>query len=337
MSNKAFDALCVENVKIRRQADDRFVTNLPPARNNQKYCEIWMKCINGDYCISLRPTFFQFQQEQQDMYGFGAQCIVFSPTGTTRQILESIILGLAPVFRSQLDLTHPVPKQVTGDYRNEAAGVALIGMPVHAGRIPALGVTRLRASVRGNGRKAVLVVVYGNRAYDDALLELRDLAMELGFVPFAAAAFVGEHSFSTADFPVAQGRPDKLDLDKAQEFGKCVREKMIEVEEGGGRVQLLHVPGNIPYREGAKPSLISPETDANKCILCGDCVESCPTSAISLNGDTVDTDKMSCLRCCACIRVCPSGARIMLHPKILEFGRTLHEKFAIRREPELFV
>lgn len=271
------------------------------------------------------------------MNRFGAQCIVFSPTGTTRQILESITLGLAPVFRSQLDLTHPVPKQVAGEYEREDAEVALIGIPVHAGRIPALAVTRLRASVRGNGRKAVLVVVYGNRAYDDALLELRDLAMELGFVPFAAAAFVGEHSFSTADFPVAQGRPDKMDLDQALEFGKRVRERMIEVEEEGGKMQLLHVPGNIPYREGAQPALISPDTDANKCVLCGDCVESCPTSAINLKGDTVDTDKMSCLRCCACIRVCPTGARIMLHPKIVEFGRTLHEKFAIRREPELFL
>lgn len=268
---------------------------------------------------------------------FGAQCIVFSPTGTTRQILESITLGLAPDFRSQLDLTHPVPKQVAGENLREDAGVALIGMPVHAGRIPGLAVTRLRASVRGNGRKAVLVVVYGNRAYDDALLELRDLAMELEFVPFAAAAFVGEHSFSTPDFPVAQGRPDKMDLGKALAFGKRVREKMIEVEEEGGKTQMLPVPGNFPYREGVQPVLISPETDALKCILCGDCVESCPTNAISLKDDAVETDKMSCLRCCACIRVCPSEARIMLHPKILEFGRTLHEKFATRREPELFV
>ncbi|PKN41913.1 MAG: 4Fe-4S ferredoxin [Deltaproteobacteria bacterium HGW-Deltaproteobacteria-18] len=271
------------------------------------------------------------------MYRFGAQCIVFSPTGTTRQVLESITLGLAPEFRSQLELTHPVLKQVPGEYQGEDAGVALIGMPVHAGRIPALAVTRLRASVRGNGRKAVLVVVYGNRAYDDALLELRDLAMELGFVPFAAAAFVGEHSFSTSDFAVAQGRPDKMDLDKALEFGESVRKKMIEVREDWGNERLLHVPGNFPYREGVQPALISPETDALKCVLCGDCVEPCPTSAISLKGDTVDTDKMSCLRCCACIRACPSGARVMLHPKILEFGRTLHEKFAIRREPELFV
>lgn len=284
-----------------------------------------------------QTNLFQFQQEQQGMFRVGAQCIVFSPTGTTRQILESITLGLAPEFRSELDLTHPVPKQVTGEYRSEDVGVALIGMPVHAGRIPALAVTRLRASVRGNGRKVVLVVVYGNRAYDDALLELRDLAMELGFVPFAAAAFVGEHSFSTPDFPVALGRPDKMDLDKARDFGKSLREKMIGAEEESGRTQLLHVPGNFPYREGVQPVSISPETDAHKCVLCGKCVESCPASAISLQGDTADTDKMSCLRCCACIRVCPTEARIMLHPKILEFGRTLHEKFATRREPELFV
>lgn len=270
------------------------------------------------------------------MHKFEAQQILFSPTGTTRKILESIASGLAPDTCTQLDLTHPGSGKFSLGAQIEGGEMTLIGMPVHAGRIPALAVERLRASVRGKGRKAVLVVVYGNRAYEDALLELRDLARELGFVPFAAAAFVGEHSFSTKDLPVGHGRPNKIDLEKALNFGRSVREKMLEVRDADDNNQMLVVPGNFPYREGVQPALISPETDAGTCVLCGDCVRSCPSTAITLTNDAVETDKMACLRCCACVRVCPTGARVMLHPKILELGRTLHEKFTDRREPELF-
>lgn len=279
----------------------------------------------------------EYQPEKQDMHKFDAQQILFSPTGTTRKILESIASVLAPDSCTELDLTYTASGEFSSVDQSENGGMALIGMPVHAGRIPALAVERLRACVQGKGRKAVLVVVYGNRAYDDALLELRDLAVELGFRPVAAAAFVGEHSFSTTDHPVGHGRPDTIDLEKALNFGRSVREKMLEVGDTNGNTQMLNVPGNFPYREGVQPAPISPETDAGICILCGNCVRSCPSAAITLASDAVETDKMACLRCCACIRVCPTGARVMVHPKILELGRTLHEKFADRREPELFL
>jgi ferredoxin len=271
------------------------------------------------------------------MHSYHAQRLVFSPTGTTRKIIESITQGLAPTSWSELDLTYSASDQESASNHVEGTEVAIIGMPVHAGRIPALAAERLRSSTAGRGRGAVLVVVYGNRAYDDALLELHNMAVELGFVPVAAAAFVGEHSFSSPDLPVAEGRPDSMDLEKAQNFGKSVREKMLRIQNFADKAEQLAVPGNFPYRDGVQPSLISPETKADTCVLCGDCVRSCPADAITLVNDSVATDKMRCLRCCACIRVCQAGARVMTHPKILELGRTLHEKFAERREPELYL
>jgi ferredoxin len=271
------------------------------------------------------------------MHSYHAQRLVFSPTGTTRKIIESITMGLAPLSWSEQDLTYSTSAQEPASKQMDGTEVAIIGMPVHAGRIPALAAERLRSSGVGRGRGAVLVVVYGNRAYEDALLELLDIAVELGFVPVAAAAFVGEHSFSSSDLPIAVGRPDSLDLEKAQNFGKSVREKMLRIQNCADKAEQLAVPGNFPYRDGVQPSLISPETEADKCVLCGDCVRSCPSGAIKLVNDSVETDKKRCLRCCACIRVCQAGARVMAHPKILELGRTLHEKFAERREPELYL
>jgi hypothetical protein len=131
-------------------------------------------------------------------------------------------------------------------------------MPVHAGRVPALAVERMRA-IKGMGRPAVLVTVYGNRAFDDALLELRDLATELEFVPVAGAAFIGQHSFSTPEFPVAQGRPDMADRDRAAAFGRHVRDKLAGISNEAELRNLpeLRVPGNFPYRDGVQAAPIS--------------------------------------------------------------------------------
>lgn len=276
------------------------------------------------------------------MHNIHAELILFSPTGTTRTVLEAIAEGLSPASISCLDLTLPEhsPSHAS-EHAQERSGIktlALIGMPVHAGRVPALAVERMRA-IKGMGRPAVLVTVYGNRAFDDALLELRDLATELEFVPLAGAAFIGQHSFSTPEFPVAQGRPDMADRDRAAAFGRHVRDKLSGISDEAQLRNLpeLRVPGNFPYRDGVQAAPISPETASQTCVLCGECAKACPSAAISLRDDSVTTESTLCLRCCACIRACPTGSRVMLHPRILELGRTLHAQYAQRREPEFFL
>ena len=72
----------------------------------------------------------------------------------------------------------------------------------------------------------MVIAVYGNRAFEKAAAELAALAARQGFVPVAAAAFVGEHSYSTPETPVAAGRPDAQDLARAAEFGAAVRKKL---------------------------------------------------------------------------------------------------------------
>lgn len=261
---------------------------------------------------------------------------LFSPTGTTRNVLDAIAAGIDAAATSRHDLTLPASRIADGWSRPSAGELAVIGVPVYAGRVPSLAVERLRASVTGGGMPAVLVVVYGNRAFDDALLELRDLAVELGFAPLAGAAFVGEHSFSTRRWPVAQGRPDAADLALARDFGRKVREILEGCDDPAGMPKLT-VPGNFPYREGMQAAAISPDTDDAACILCGECARRCPTGAVRLEGEAVETSKELCLRCLACVRACPTGARAMLHPRILDFGRVLHEQHGQRKEPQIFM
>lgn len=259
------------------------------------------------------------------------QCIIFSPTNTTRTIVRHIASTLADEPATIIDLTLPEKKEPLS-----GKGPVIIGMPVYGGRIPALAAQRLRVLGTGQGRPVIVVVVYGNRAFDDALLELRDLALELGFIPVAGAAFVGEHSFSTPTHPIGAGRPDQEDLSKAQEMGQAVGQNLAQYPDLSTWPK-LEVPGNFPYREGVAPAPIAPETLTENCVLCGECALVCPTQCITITQSSVETDKNNCLRCCACVRVCAYEARVLLEPKMVEFAHNLHKKFQRRAEPEVFL
>lgn len=77
---------------------------------------------------------------------------------------------------------------------------AIIAMPVFAGRVPALAVERLRR-IKSNHARCAIVAVYGNRTYDDALLEMQDVATEMGFRVVAAVSTVAEHSIARGCMP----------------------------------------------------------------------------------------------------------------------------------------
>ncbi len=261
-----------------------------------------------------------------------ATIICFSPTGSTRKVLESIAQGTGIGRLERIDLTPPAAAERRPPELRET--LAIIGCPVYGGRVPVDAVSRLRG-IEGNGAPAAVVVVYGNRAYEDALVELRDLARERGFRPVAAAAFIGEHSFSTADAPIAAGRPDAEDLRRAAEFGRMLAGKTGKLRSLQDEPPVT-VPGNIPYKERGGLSNIAPVTEEAVCTRCGECVPVCPTAAIPAE-DPLTTDTKACIRCCACIKVCPVGARRMDDPGIRQIAERLSVNCSARKEPEIYL
>lgn len=257
--------------------------------------------------------------------------IYFSPTGTTKRIIEGISQGVQIATVEHIDLTPPDARmRKLAEMHDE---LAIIGSPVYIGRLPTDVIPRLRRC-KGNDTPAVIVVVYGNRAYEDALLELRDLVLEAGFKPVAAGAFIGEHSLSSSAMPIAAGRPDGEDLRKAKKFGKMIHEKMRNMRTLDEMLP-LQVPGNFPYTEQPLMPKISPVTKEIVCIKCEKCASVCPTAAITVK-DTVVTDPSVCIRCCACIKNCPTGARIMEDPRIRQKAEQLFVNCRRRKEPETY-
>jgi ferredoxin len=231
-----------------------------------------------------------------------------------------------------VDLTPP--KARIREFEEISDELAIIGSPVYNGRIPTEAIDRLQR-IRGNNVPAVVVVVYGNRAYEDALLELRDLVTESGFKPIAAGSFIGEHSYSNSAMPIAAGRPDRDDLKKANQFGKTVLEKLRKMRKPS-EVSPIRVPGNFPYKGRGGLSNISPVTRQTDCTKCEECAVVCPTAAITV-GDTVVTDPAICIRCCACVKICSTGARIMEDPRIKQVVEQLSLNCRSRKEPEIYL
>jgi len=272
------------------------------------------------------------KNRENDMNIHSVKLVYFSPTGTSKRIAEAIAKGIQ-ASSEHLDLTPPTARTLQFEKIHDE--LAIIATPVYAGRIPPEAVYRLRR-LSADNTPAVLVAVYGNRHYDDALIELRDLAIELGFKPVAGGAFIGEHSYSTAEVPTAHGRPDADDLEKAVEFGRKIKEKMRGVSEPQD-IPSLKVPGNHPYREGMRATSepIEPVTREDLCIKCGKCADVCPTSAVTV-GNVVTTKADACIRCCACVKNCPTGARVM-RPRMQQASKWLHTNYSERREPETYL
>ncbi|UCF31736.1 MAG: 4Fe-4S binding protein [bacterium] len=257
--------------------------------------------------------------------------VYFSPTGTTRKVLESIAAGIGTSDVEHIDLTLPEGAQQSAPPFSDE--LVIIGAPVYGGRLPVDAISRFK-QLKAGSTLAILIVVYGNRAFEDALLELKDLAVDLGFIPVAGGAFIGEHSFATGDLPIANGRPDSRDVQKSVDLGARIKAMITALPSPDAQVD-LEIPGRFPYEGGARAMIVSPALRQDACTVCGTCAGVCPKAAITINGSVV-TEVELCIRCSACIKNCPAGARVWEDSMMKKIATWLNENCSVRKEPEIF-
>lgn len=265
--------------------------------------------------------------------------LYFSATGTTEKVVTAMTQGVLAGLHTaaSLKIVNFTCPDIREKARAFASGdVVIVGVPVIAGRVPNI-LLKYFNTLKGNGALAVAMVVYGNRNYDDALIELKDLLEQAGFIVIAAAAFVGEHAFSRT---IAQGRPDRHDLLVVRQFARQIVQKVLADKQALS----TRVKGFKPYRDYYRPldkegqpvdfRKIVPKTGAS-CTKCKICAHFCPMGSLDFDEPARLTG--ICIKCGACIKNCPSGAKYFDDENYLWHQQELEALFSARKEPELFI
>lgn len=264
----------------------------------------------------------------------------FSPTGTTEKIVKEvgrkISINLSGKETSEI-IDFTLPKNRVNSPSFSKKDLIVVGVPVYAGRVPNVLLKYLK-NIEGNGALAVAIVLFGNRNYDDALIELQDILSNNDFKVIAAGAFIGEHSFSKT---LGQDRPDNLDLEKARIFGEKIFNKIKnsskEIEEFYIKENREYSKYYIPLGKEGKPADIRkvvPKTNSN-CTDCKICAEICPMGSINFEDVTEITG--ICIKCCACIKRCPMEAKYFDDLDFIIHKKDLEVTCIKRKEPEIFI
>lgn len=265
----------------------------------------------------------------------------FSPTGTTRAVVTYLAKRIAwnsGVAFVPWDFTLPAGRFETPSVKS--TDVLVLGLPVYAGRLPNLMLKYL-STFAGRGALGVPVVLFGNRSYGNALIELRDLLEKTGFHTVAAAAFVGQHSFSAQ---LAPGRPDAADWETADRLAETISERIGRLPQDGPFFP-VEVPGTgapdyggyyRPLGEDGLPVdfLKAKPVTTSACIGCKRCAGVCPLGSI----DPVQVSRITgvCIKCNACIQICPVHAKQLADPAYLSHLRYLESTCVSRAAVEAF-
>lgn len=265
----------------------------------------------------------------------------FSGTGTTKKVVTTIAASVAQHLQATheiLDFTLPAVR--TLNYAFTRDDLVILGTPVIAGRVPNVLLPFLTGHFQAERSMAVPIVLYGNRNFDDALIELREILEGNGFRTIAGGAFIGEHSFSRI---LAAGRPDSSDLERAIAFSDQISEKVAALN--ALPTEPVFVKGQLPLRPYYTPRdrngthinilKVKPKTN-EKCMQCGLCAAVCPMGSISRDDATQYTG--ICMKCCACVKKCPVGAKYYDDEGYLYHQHELEALYGARRaEPEIFL
>ena len=266
--------------------------------------------------------------------------VYFSGTGTTEKVVTTLAKDLAERLGAGYEaccFNLPEARKQALSFGPE--DLAVVGTPVYAGRVPNLLLPYIRDMIHGEGTLAVPVVLYGNRNYDDGLMELRNVLRDNGFCPVSAGAFVGEHSFSRI---LGAGRPDGEDMALVGELGEKTADKVRGLTELPG--EAVHVNGCDPIRPYYTPRdrhgnpinilPVKPKT-SDACTQCGLCAQQCPLGAI----DAEDAHQVpgKCMKCNRCVKHCPVGAKYFDDPAFLSHVAMLEQNFTEPKENEVYL
>ena len=266
--------------------------------------------------------------------------IYYSATGTTQKIVSFIGENIAKQLNVPFEkINFSLPKNREKVLEFKEGDIVVCGSPTYAGRIPNVMLPFYKNNIKASGALAIPVVLYGNRNFDDSLIELRNTMEDNGFHTIAGAGFIGEHAFS---YVLAANRPDEKDMEIALTFA----DKAVEKIKNNAEIpsEPIKVRGNDPIRPYYIPRdehehaidilKVKPKVDTSKCTNCKTCAHVCPLASIDFEDITKYVGK--CIKCGDNIKKCPEHCRYYDDEGFLYHQHDLEKQFERRAEPELF-
>ena len=246
--------------------------------------------------------------------------LIFSPTGGTERVSKAVTQTWPQV--DTIDLSNPHTDYAAISF--DKSSLVLIAMPSFGGVAPQLALERL-SMIHGNSAVCAIAAVYGNRAYEDTLIQMEDYAQNAGFQVIAAISAVAEHSII---HEYAAGRPNENDCNELARFGNEILKKAAACD-----FSKPSVPGSRPYKNSETGMV--PKADSN-CNACGLCAQKCPAGAISADAPRV-TDKNKCISCMRCVTICPNKARKVSSVMTAIAAAAIKKACSVEKANELFV
>ena len=268
------------------------------------------------------------------------KAVYYSATGSTKKVVTGIAeqigeaLGV-PVVSFDFSL----PQNRTEVQTYGADELVVFGTPVYAGRVPNKMLPVVQNNFKAEGALAVPVVTFGNRNFDNGLIELRNELENNGFHTIAGAGVACEHVFSDK---LATGRPDEKDWEQLSAFAREVANKITGLTEIPAPAEVRGEnpvgPYYTPLGTDGKPAVFlkaKPKTKEELCDRCGICAEVCPMGSIPAENPLEVTG--ICIKCQACIKKCPTHAKYFDDPAFLSHVAMLEQNYTRRAETEVFV
>lgn len=246
--------------------------------------------------------------------------IYFSPTGNSKKYASEIAKRFDINYK-ELNITDYNTRRETHRFKNDE--LVVFSAPVYYGRLPMVN-GNIFENVQGQNTPAIFTVTYGNREFEDSLLELQNICEERGFHGIAGGAFIGPHKFSKI---IAPNRPNEEDYKVLDDF-------VDKIKQTKDLKEVLKVSGDYPYKKVEKMPFVPIASD--DCTKCGFCESICPVRAIS-KGNYKDTNSDLCIACFACVKQCPQHARGIDEHGFRQKVNMLEENLTkVDKKPELF-
>lgn len=278
--------------------------------------------------------------------------VYFSPCGSTGRVISTMADRIAKILNVPVELhDFTLPRNRKEKYEYKPDQLVIFGTPTYAGRIPNKILPVIQDAFKGGGALAVPVVTFGNRGYDNSLIELRNELEKNGFHTVAGGAFATQHVFTEK---LGEGRPDFDDMEMIVDFAVKIAEKIKALDfipapiripakdQDKDDFEALSVeqpvgPYYKPLKSDGTPAVFlkaKPVTDVSKCARCGFCARVCPMEAIDRR-DITQTPG-TCIKCMACVKKCPDKAKYFDDEDMLSHIAMLEKNFSGRADSMIY-